>query len=131
MAEPDPAFWLERPSLAALEIAAALGYRAVIIDMEPGIIPPEDCDMLVAQGRSLRLLVIVRVAASERILIQQALDFGADGVMLPMVRDADHAAERFGICEVRAPGLSRRGLRASLRLWSLSVGRPRFSSRGK
>ena len=93
MAEPDPAFWLERPSLAALEIAAALGYRAVIIDMEPGIIPPEDCDMLVAQGRNLRLLVIVRVAASERILIQQALDFGADGVMLPMVRDADHAAE--------------------------------------
>ena len=93
MTEPDPAFWLERPSLAALEIAAALGYRAVIIDMEPGVIPPDDCDALVAQGRSLRLLVIVRVAASERILIQQALDYGADGVMLPMVRDADHAVE--------------------------------------
>jgi len=92
VAEPDPAFWLERPSLAALEIAAALGYRAVIIDMEPGVIPPEDCDTLVAQGRSLRLLVMVRVAASERILIQQALDYGVDGIMLPMIRNADHAA---------------------------------------
>jgi 2-dehydro-3-deoxyglucarate aldolase/4-hydroxy-2-oxoheptanedioate aldolase len=88
-----PGFWLERSNLAALEISALLGYRIVIIDMEPGVITPEACDALVAHARSLGLTAIVRVALSERILIQQALDCGADGVMLPMIRDARHAAE--------------------------------------
>jgi 2-keto-3-deoxy-L-rhamnonate aldolase RhmA len=48
---------------------------------------------LVAHARALRLTAIVRVADSERIAIQQALDYGAGGVMLPMIRDARHAAE--------------------------------------
>jgi 2-dehydro-3-deoxyglucarate aldolase/4-hydroxy-2-oxoheptanedioate aldolase len=93
MTTPDPAFWLARPSLPALEIAAGLGYRRVIIDMEHGAIAGERCDELVAQARALRLDTIVRVAESRRILVQQALDYGADGVMLPMIRDAVHAAE--------------------------------------
>jgi 2-keto-3-deoxy-L-rhamnonate aldolase RhmA len=61
--------------------------------MEPGVIAQDTCDAFVAQARALALAVIVRVAAPERILIQQALDFGADGVMVPMMRDAAHAAE--------------------------------------
>jgi 2-dehydro-3-deoxyglucarate aldolase/4-hydroxy-2-oxoheptanedioate aldolase len=90
---PDPAFWLQRPNVAAIEIAALLGYRLVILDMEPGLITQNACDALVAQARCSGLSVIVRVAVPERILVQQGLDHGADGVMLPMVGDAGHAAE--------------------------------------
>jgi 2-keto-3-deoxy-L-rhamnonate aldolase RhmA len=89
----EPGFWLQRPNLATLEIAAHLGYRIVMIDMEPGVIALESCDALVAHARALGLTAIVRVASSERMLIQQALDYGADGVMLPMIRNARHAAE--------------------------------------
>jgi 2-keto-3-deoxy-L-rhamnonate aldolase RhmA len=106
--QPDPAFWLERPNLAALEIAAVLGYRVAVLDMEHGVIAQDTCDALVAQARALALAVIVRVAAPERILIQQALDFGADGVMVPMVRDATHAAEVSA--HSKFPPLGKRGV---------------------
>jgi 4-hydroxy-2-oxoheptanedioate aldolase len=90
---PSPGFWLEQPNLAALEIAAILGYRAVIIDMEHGVVTAESCNALVAQARAIEITVLIRVAAAERVLVQQALDYGADAVMLPMIRDAAHAAD--------------------------------------
>ena len=90
---PEPAVWLARPNLPILEIAALLGYRVVIIDMEHGAITQEACDALVAQGQLLGLTVILRVSEARHILVQQALDYGAADVMLPMIRDATHAAE--------------------------------------
>jgi 2-keto-3-deoxy-L-rhamnonate aldolase RhmA len=90
---PKPGFWLEQPNLAALEIAAILGYRVVVIDMEHGVIAAESCNALAAQARAVGLTVLIRVAAAERILVQQALDYGADAVMLPMIQDAAHAAD--------------------------------------
>lgn len=93
MAQPLPGFWLQRPHIAALELGALTGYRLVVLDMEHGAITGEACDSLVALGLALELTVLVRVASAERILIQQALDYGAHGVMLPMIRDAQHASE--------------------------------------
>jgi hypothetical protein len=81
------------PMLAGLTVAALLGYRLVILDMEPGFITQNNCDALVGLARCSGLTVILRVAVPERILVQQGLDHGADGVMLPMVGDAAHAAE--------------------------------------
>ena len=39
----------------------------------------------------LGLTCYIRVASAERLLIQQALDYGADGVVLPQITDASHA----------------------------------------
>lgn len=105
---PNPGFWLEQPNLAALEIAALLGYRLFVIDMEHGIITPESCNALVAQGCALGMTVVVRVPAAERVMIQQALDYGADAVMLPMIRDAAHAAE--AAAYAKYPPLGTRGV---------------------
>ena len=93
MAQPLPGFWLQRPNVAALEIGALTGFRLVVLDLEHGAITGESCDSLVALGPPLQLTVLVRVASPERILIQQALDYGAHGVMVPMIRDAQHAGE--------------------------------------
>jgi 2-keto-3-deoxy-L-rhamnonate aldolase RhmA len=90
---PKPGFWIARPDITALEIAAALGYRVAIIDIEHGAIAERDCDALVSLARALGLSVIVRVSEARAILVQQALDGGAHGVMLPMIRNAAHAAE--------------------------------------
>lgn len=104
---PSPGFWLEQPNLAALEIAARLGYRVVIIDMEHGVVTAESCNALVAQARAMGTTVFIRVAAAERVLVQQALDYGADAVMLPMIRDAAHAAD--AAAYAKYPPLGKRG----------------------
>ncbi|MFM9844503.1 MAG: HpcH/HpaI aldolase family protein [Dongiaceae bacterium] len=107
---PEPAFWFARPNLPVLEIVVLLGYCIVIIDMEHGAITQEACDALVAQGRVLGLTVIVRLAEARRILVQQALDYGAVSVMLPMIRDAAHAAEASGFAKYPPQGTRGVGL---------------------
>lgn len=87
------AFWLETANQQACEIAALAGYYIVILDMEHGVLTVADVDRLAPLCRRLGLTVYSRVAAPERAPIQQALDAGCDGVILPQIRDAAHAAE--------------------------------------
>jgi 4-hydroxy-2-oxoheptanedioate aldolase len=86
------AFWLETDSQHACEIAAQVGYDIVILDMEHGVCTSRDADRLIPFCKRLGLTVYSRVAEPERAPIQHALDAGADGVILPQVRDAAHAA---------------------------------------
>jgi 2-keto-3-deoxy-L-rhamnonate aldolase RhmA len=109
---PRIAFWLERGDLASCEIAALLGYEIVVIDMEHGVIGPEVLDYTVAHCRASGLTCYVRVAAPDRVAIQQALDFGADGVVVPQIEGADHASKvaafaKYPPLGVRGVGFSR------------------------
>jgi len=105
---PELAFWLERPNIAACEIAQLMGYKTVVLDMEHGAIGDEACDTIVAFSRALGLKCIVRVAAPTRLLIQQALDYGADGVMLPQLDNLAHAKEACAFAKF--PPLGTRGV---------------------
>ena len=108
---PELAFWLETPSIAACEIAKLVGYRIVVIDIEHGVIGAEACD---ADRRTavaaLGLTCYVRVAAADRVPIQQALDSGADGVILPQIADVAHAREATAFAKYPPLGLARRRL---------------------
>jgi 2-keto-3-deoxy-L-rhamnonate aldolase RhmA len=106
--KPDLAFWLERSNVAACEIAKLVGYKMVVIDKEHGAIGEEACDIIVAHCRAIGLTCYVRVAAAERLRIQQALDFGADGVMLPQLADLSHAREACSYAKY--PPLGSRGI---------------------
>ncbi len=108
MTPPDLAFWLERPSIAACEIAQLLGYKTVVLDMEHGAIGEEACDAIVMLSRAIGLRCIVRVAAPTRLLIQQALDYGADAVMLPQLENLQHAQEACAFAKF--PPLGTRGV---------------------
>lgn len=50
MTLPEIAFWLERPNLAACEIAQLMGYKMVVLDMEHGAIGDKTCDATVAMS---------------------------------------------------------------------------------
>ena len=105
---PVLAFWLEYPSLPACEIAAGLGYGAVIFDLEHGVIPQEAADGLTLASKKLGLAVYSRVAAAERVPIQHALDSGVDGVILPQIAGASHAREAASYAKY--PPLGTRGI---------------------
>jgi 2-dehydro-3-deoxyglucarate aldolase/4-hydroxy-2-oxoheptanedioate aldolase len=101
-------FWLETATQAACEIAARQGFDIVLYDMEHGVIDAGDLDRLVPLCRGLGLETYVRVAAAERAAVQQALDTGADGVLLPQLRDAQHAREASDYAKF--PPLGSRGM---------------------
>ena len=100
--------WITSPTHWACEMAAAIGYDAVLIDLEHGTINVESADRLIAHSRALGLDVYVRVASPDRVPIQQALDAGAHALILPQVRDLEHA--RIGSGYAKYPGLGVRGM---------------------
>lgn len=105
---PKLAFWLQRASLPTCEIAAFSGMDAVILDLEHGVFDPTEADETIAAAKRLGLTVYSRVAQSERMQIQAALDSGSDGVILPQLRDLAHARQATGYAKY--PPLGTRGI---------------------
>lgn len=101
-------FWLMSENRQALEIGRIAGFELVILDMEHGAISAEAADALIPFAKGLGLAVMSRVAAAERVPIQKALDSGADGVILPQIRDLEHA--RVATAYAKYPPLGTRGL---------------------
>lgn len=83
------------------------GFDWMAIDTEHQAINPETLALLLAQFRDSPTTPLVRVAENRPILIRQALDFGAEGVLVPMVISA-RGAER-AVAATRYPPAGIRG----------------------
>lgn len=99
MSAPQISAWLSTPNVPALEIVAAAGYDSVILDVEHGTFDLNDLERFVPLARALGLTCLVKTLAAERGPIQQALDFGADGVVIPHVLGLEHAREVSGFAK--------------------------------
>ncbi|MDT5130600.1 MAG: 4-hydroxy-2-oxoheptanedioate aldolase [Mycobacterium sp.] len=86
------AAWLSGPNTAAAEIVRDLGYGTVVLDIEHGSFDLADLERFIPFLRAVGLRVLAKVLAPERGPIQQALDFGADVVVIPHVENLAHAA---------------------------------------
>lgn len=96
MAETDAgefAVWLTTPNHLMVEIARDLGYRRFVLDIEHGLFDLEPTDRLVAFVKALGLEVYAKVLGPQQVPIQQALDMGCDGVIIPHIGDLAHARE--------------------------------------
>ncbi|MGH6720239.1 MAG: aldolase/citrate lyase family protein, partial [Alphaproteobacteria bacterium] len=87
------AFWLAGPSFAQIEIARATGFRRIVLEVEHGAFGTLGLDRATAYATSLGFAVFAKVLGPEPVPIMQALDFGADGVIVPHIEDAAHAAQ--------------------------------------
>lgn len=83
--------WLSTPQAAMVELAAGAGFGRLVLDLEHGQFDQAELNLLVPLARALGLTVFAKVAGPGAVWIQQALDFGADGVIVPHVLDAGHA----------------------------------------
>ncbi len=98
------AFWLMTASHVACETATRAGYDIVVFDQEHGALTNGDLDRLIPFCAGLGLATYVRVCGTDRVPIQQALDYGADGVIIPQIHDADHAREITGFAKYPPAG---------------------------
>jgi 4-hydroxy-2-oxoheptanedioate aldolase len=98
--------WVGFESPLSTEIMAMAGFEWLMIDGEHGPITGETVIHLINATRAAGAVPFVRVVWNEPALIQQALDFGAYGVLVPMVNsraDAQAAA-----ADAKYPPLGRR-----------------------
>jgi 4-hydroxy-2-oxoheptanedioate aldolase len=78
------------PRIEIVEMIAAAGFDAVLVDLEHGPITTAELGPLVTAGQGRGLYVIARIAPGAE--IGPILDLGVDGVLAPHVTSASDAA---------------------------------------
>ena len=87
------AFWMSTPYFAHFEIARDMGFAAVVLDVEHGTFGLDDLDRLIPFCHGIGLKVYAKVLGPQVEAVQQALDFGADGVIIPHIGGIEHATK--------------------------------------
>lgn len=100
--------WITIPSPAIAEIMAKSGFDWLAIDMEHAPISIDQCQELIRIIDLCSVVPLVRVGENAPLLIKQAMDAGASGVIVPMV-NSRHDAER-AVSAVKYPPQGTRGV---------------------
>lgn len=95
------------PSAVATQALVAGGADVVLIDQEHGPIGPESMHAMIASTAGSACSPWVRVSGCDEGLVKTALDAGAEGVVFPLVTDAESAAQCVEL--VSYPPAGRRG----------------------
>lgn len=85
------ALWMSQPHYGYLEIARSCGVKSLVLELEHGTFDLSTLDQFLAFTKALGMPVITKIIAPNAESIQQALDFGSDGVVVPHVLGVEHA----------------------------------------
>lgn len=93
--------FVKTPTPHMVELAGLVGLDFVVLDAEHAPFSPRDLDLGILAGRAAGIDVLVRLASPGTNMVQQALDLGAAGILVPHVDKPEVAAEivaaaRFG-----------------------------------
>jgi 4-hydroxy-2-oxoheptanedioate aldolase len=97
--------WTLSSDPATAAVLANVGYEWILVDTEHC---PFDAETLRAVLAAIRLrgaVPIVRVPANEEWLIKQALDRGGEGVLVPLLRNAEDARRAVRACRYPPDGV--------------------------
>lgn len=86
--------WLMLGDLSAVEILKHAGFEWLVIDLEHTDIDYTRAKQLISAIQANGMQALVRVSKNEEVVIKRILDFGADGIIVPMVcskADAEQA----------------------------------------
>jgi 2-dehydro-3-deoxyglucarate aldolase len=100
--------WVTLESASISEIAAEIGIDWICVDMEHGSLSYRDVVQHARAARGSGMAVLARVPATAVDTVKRCLDLGVDGVLLPLVRNADELRE--GFKHARYPSLGARGI---------------------
>lgn len=100
--------WLTIPHQAVIEILGSAGFEWLTIDMEHSPISIETIMNLIGHIQGNGMQALVRVSKNEEVAIKRVLDAGADGVIVPMIKNKEEAIQAVNF--VKYPPLGKRGV---------------------
>lgn len=110
LASPNPLLgtWVKLPTLETLELLALAGFDFVAIDTEHAPIHLERAYQLISHAQALGMSTLVRLPELDCDDYQRLLDSGADGLLVPRVRNPGEA--RVAVSRMMFPPHGDRGL---------------------
>jgi 2-dehydro-3-deoxyglucarate aldolase len=100
--------WLTIPHQSVIEIFGSAGFEWLTIDLEHAAISIETAMNLIGHIQGNGMQALVRVSKNEEVVIKRVLDAGADGVIVPMIKNREDAIE--AVNYVKYPPLGKRGV---------------------
>src|SRR6185312_4154546 len=96
--------WLTVANPMIAEIMAGAGFDWVFIDTEHGGFSNEGFQTCLMAFNGSPTVPMTRVAWNDHVLIKQALDMGAEGILIPMVSSAAEARAAVSACKYPPEG---------------------------
>lgn len=100
--------WLTIPHQSVIEIMGSAGFEWLTIDIEHAAISIETVMNLIGHIQGNGMQALVRVSKNEEVIIKRVLDAGADGVIVPMIKNKEDAQE--AVNYVKYPPVGKRGV---------------------
>lgn len=75
------------------EILGSLGYDYLFVDLEHTSLNSQDIYYHILAAKSVGTPIFVRVPVDDLTLTKKVLEMGIDGIIFPMVKDAEHARQ--------------------------------------
>ena len=100
--------WVTIGHQAVIEIMASAGFEWLTLDMEHSPMNMETAYNLIGHIQGNGMQALVRVSKNEEVVIKRVMDAGADGVIVPMVKNAEEARQAVNF--VKYPPFGRRGV---------------------
>jgi 2-dehydro-3-deoxyglucarate aldolase len=100
--------WITIGNPAVVEIMATGGFDWLCIDMEHTTIDLSEAKILISTIQAKNIKALVRVSKNEEVIIKKVMDMGADGVIVPMVKNEKEAKE--AVSYVKYPPEGNRGV---------------------
>lgn len=97
--------WITLTDPAVAAVICNAGYEWVLIDAEHMPYNPETLRNIIAVVRSKGVVAVVRVTDNSPALIKQTLDWGAEGVMIPLLRTVEDARRAAAACRYPPHGM--------------------------
>jgi 4-hydroxy-2-oxoheptanedioate aldolase len=91
--EPCYGVWSQLPGAVTAELLARTGPDFVVVDLQHGAVTEVDLPGVAAATTAAGSVPLVRARSASFADVGRPLDLGAHGVIVPSVRDADHARE--------------------------------------
>lgn len=95
------------PSATVTQALAAAGADAVIVDLEHGAVDFASAHAMIAATQGFECAPLVRVPENDPVQVKRVLDMGAEGIVFPLIRNAEDAAK--AVASLRYPPNGTRG----------------------
>ncbi len=100
--------WLTIPHQSIVEILSSAGFEWLTIDIEHSAIDLQTVQNLIGHIQANEMEALVRVSKNDEVIIKRVMDAGANGVIVPMVKNKQEAEQ--AVSWVKYPPFGTRGV---------------------